>query len=92
MGNFLASFQEGPVNGQVFFVGGDDGGPADRPARWQQFRRVLTNRFGLRTGRVGIFLYELTNLEPIPSMVWTYRYVQYGEEFDAIQEYSGFEC
>lgn len=80
MADFLSLFQGGPVNGQALFVKSGPDGPFDRPARWQQFERPITDRFGVSTGRVGIFLYELTDLEPeLSYLVWTYRYVQYGE-------------
>lgn len=91
MANFLAEFFDGPMNMQVLRVCADPlaspkNGKPERPALWQEFRRELTSRFGGRVGRVGIFLYRLSDRPPGPGGIWSYDYVQYGEAFD---DYTG---
>jgi len=85
---FLSSFEGGPVGGEILFVKSGQDGPFDRPARWQQFEKLITNRFGHPVGRVGVFLYELVDLSPPSSgiVVWPYRYAGYGESYVPVSD------
>lgn len=88
MAGFLALFKGGPMNLQVLTVYADPGpkgfsGPPQRPASWQEFYRPITNQHGLRTGRVGVFVYKLEKRASLDDL-WSYVYKNYGEAHEDV--------
>lgn len=51
-----------------------------RPALYQEFERALTNRHGEFYGRVGVFLYRMSDPPGANPSVWCYTYLHYGEK------------